>query len=84
MERLKTEDALTNVLRKTDANATFIPPDTDDVCWKNGADTFTRTEVAHLLWIQIAMIGNDLKTHCGSDLTADMFDVLEYPRIPKF
>lgn len=62
----------------------FIPPDNGDVCWQSKSETFTREEVAKLLWTQIAVIGNDLKTFCGEDMTVEMFDVLENPRIPVF
>jgi hypothetical protein len=84
MEKLSTKQALTQALRKTDVTSSFIPPDAGEVCWQNGSETFSRQEVAHLLWTQIAMISNDLKTHCGNDLTEDMFDILEHPRIPEF
>ncbi len=84
MERLSTKDALSQALRKTDVTSSFIPPDADDVCWQNGSETFTRKEVAHLLWTQIAMISNDLKTNCGKDLTEEMFEILKFPRIPQF
>jgi hypothetical protein len=66
------------------AEETFIPPDSDDICWTIGAETFTRKEVAYLLWTQRAMIGNDLKSFCGNDLTKEMFDILDKPRMPKF
>lgn len=62
----------------------FIPPDNGDVCWHDKSETFTREEVAYLLWAQIAAIGNDLKTVCGKDMTPEMFDVLDNPRIPVF
>jgi hypothetical protein len=84
MEKLSTKQALTQALRKTDVTSSFIPPDAGDVCWQTGSETFTREEVAYLLWTQIAMISNDLKTHCGKDLTEDMFEILKFPRIPQF
>lgn len=62
----------------------FIPPDDGDICWNNNSETFTREEVAYLLWSQIAAIGNDLKTVCGDDMTPEMFDVLNNPRVPIF
>ena len=75
---------LTKVLRKTDVSSSFIPPDNGDVRWQTGSETFTREEVASLLWTQIAMISNDLKTCCGKDLTPDMYAVIDDPRIPEF
>ena len=75
---------LTEALRKTDVTSSFIPPDNGDVCWQTGSETFTREEVAYLLWTQIAMISNDLKTCCGKDLTPDMYAVIDDPRIPEF
>ena len=77
-------EKLTKALRKTDVSISFIPPDNGDVRWQAGSETFTREEVASLLWTQIAMISNDLKTHCGKDLTEDMFEILKFPRIPQF
>lgn len=77
-------EKLTKALRKTDVTSSFIPPDNGDVRWQEGSETFTREEVASLLWTQIAMISNDLKTHCGKDLTEDMFDIITHPRIPEF
>ena len=62
----------------------YMPPDNGDICWQVGSETFTRKEVAHLLWTQRAMIGNDLKSYCGNDLTKEMFDILDKPRMPKF
>lgn len=75
---------LTEALRKTDVTSSFIPPDNGDVCWQTGSETFTREEVVYLLWTQIAMISNDLKTYCGKDLTPDMYAVIDDPRIPEF
>lgn len=75
---------LTEALRKTDVTSSFIPPDNGDVRWQTGSETFTREEVASLLWTQIAMISNDLKTCCGKDLTPDMYAVIDAPRIPEF
>ena len=63
---------------------TFIPPDSDDICWQVGSETFTRKEVAYLLWTQRAMISNDLKMFCGNDLTPEMFKILEQPRKPDY
>lgn len=62
----------------------LIPPDNGDVCWPMGAETYTRKEVAYLLYTQRSMISNDLKAQRGSDLTQDMYDILENPRTPKF
>lgn len=62
----------------------YMPPDDGDICWSIGAETFTRKEVEHLLYTQRSMIGNDLKTNCGDQLTKDMFKVLDNARIPKF
>lgn len=62
----------------------FMPPDHGDECWRTDAKDFTREEVAYLLWTQIAMISNDLKSFCGNALTPEMFDVLNNPRIPEF
>lgn len=75
---------LTKALRKTDVSSSFIPPDNGDVRWQTGSETFTREEVASLLWSQIAMISNDLRTCCGKDLTQDMYAVIDNPRIPEF
>lgn len=75
---------LTEALRKTDVTSSFIPPDNGDVRWQTGSETFTREEVASLLWTQIAMISNDLKTCCGKELTPDMYAVIDNPRIPEF
>lgn len=69
---------------KPHVTGSFIPPDHGDVCWQIGSETFSRKEVAHLLWTQRAMISNDLKAYCGEDLTAEMFDILKSPRIPEF
>jgi len=77
-------EKLTKELRKTDVSSSFIPPDNGDVRWQTGSETFTREEVASLLWSQIAMISNDLRTCCGKDLTPDMYAVIDNPRIPEF
>jgi hypothetical protein len=58
----------------------YMPPDNGDVCWEKGSKTFTRKEVAYLLYTQRAMISNDLKDFCGKDLTPEMFDILNEPR----
>lgn len=63
---------------------TYIPPDNGDICWQTGAETFTREEVAHLLWTQIAMIANDFRTFEGDRLTDGIYDILNNPRIPEF
>lgn len=84
MERLSTKQALSQALRKTDVTSSFIPPDNGDARWQAGSETFTREEVASLLWTQIAMISNDLRTCCGKDLTQDMYAVIDNPRIPEF
>lgn len=62
----------------------YLPPDNGDICWQEGSETFTRKEVADMLHTQRAMISNDLKTHCGDDLTDTMFSLLKNPRTPKF
>jgi len=62
----------------------YMPPDNGDICWQNGAETFTREEVAHLLWTQIAMIRNDFRTFEGKVLTESIYDILKNPRIPEF
>ncbi len=62
----------------------FLPPDNGDTCWEKGAISFSRKEVFALLHTQRAMIGNDLKTHCGRELTDEMFQIIDNPRIPKF
>lgn len=77
-------EKLTKALRKANVSSNFITPDNGDVCWQEGSETFTREEVASLLWTQIAMIANDLKTYCGKDLTKDMYEVIDDPRIPEF
>lgn len=84
MKNKSSKQVKKRALRKADVTSSFIPPDAGDVCWQNGSETFSRQEVAHLLWTQIAMISNDLKTHCGKDLTECMFDILKHPRIPEF
>lgn len=71
-------------MKEQEIKATFIPPDNGDVCWTTGAETFTRKEVAYLLYTQRAMIGNDLKYRCGNEMTPEMFQVLDNPRIPEF
>ena len=75
---------LTEALRKTDVTSSFIPPDNGDARWQAGSETFTREEVASLLWTQIAMISNDLRTCYVKDLTQDMYAVIDDPRIPEF
>jgi hypothetical protein len=62
----------------------YLPPDNGDICWQIGSETFTRKEVAHLLHTQRAMIGNDLKAHCGNNLTTEMFDIINNPRTPNY
>lgn len=62
----------------------YLPPDQGDICWHTGSETFTRKEVWYLLWTQRAMIENDLKNHCGNDLTEDMYRILKNPRKPKY
>lgn len=62
----------------------FIAPDHGDICWTKGAETFTRKEVAYLLYTQRAMISNDMKQACGSEMNELMFDILNNPRIPEF
>lgn len=62
----------------------LMPPDNGDVKWNIGSKTFTRQEVAYLLYTQRAMISNDLKTKCGDSLTRDMFEILKNPRQPEF
>ena len=50
-----------------------------------GAETFTREEVAHLLWTQIAMICKvTFRTFEGDKLTDGIYDILDNPRIPEF
>lgn len=77
-------ERLNEILAKGKEPVRFIPPDSDDVRWYSGSETFTRGEVAAILWSQIAKIGNDLKTHCGKDLTAEMYEIIDNPRIPEF
>lgn len=60
----------------------YMPVDHLDTAWKNDSESFTREEVANLLWTQIAMISNDLKRNC--ELTSDAYEILNNPRIPKF
>ena len=62
----------------------FIPPDHGDMCWQIGAKNFSRKEVAYLLYTQRAMIGNDLKAHCGNEMTDEMFKILSNPRTPNY
>jgi len=62
----------------------YMPPDHGDICWNVGSETFTRKEVADMLYTQRSMISNDLKTSCGNDLTPDMYKVIDNPRIPVF
>jgi len=66
------------------AEKIYMPPDNGDICWQIGSETFTRKEVADMLHTQRAMISNDLKTYCGNELTKEMFDILDKPRMPKF
>ena len=77
-------EKLNNQLQKTDTSSRFIPPDNDDIRWQTGSETFTREEVASLLWTQIARISNDLRTCCGTDLTKDMHEAINDTRIPEF
>ena len=63
---------------------TICLPDNGDVCWQKVLETFTREEVAHLLWTQIAMIANDFRTFEGDKLTDGIYDILNNPRIPEF
>ena len=62
----------------------YLPPDDGDVYWEKGTKTFTRKEVAYLLYTQRAIISNDLKIFCWKDLTPEMFDRLNEPRQPEF
>jgi len=62
----------------------YMPPDNGDMCWQNGATTFTREEVAHLIWSQLAAVTNDLKRHFGDETSNEMFDYLDSPRIVEF
>lgn len=62
----------------------YMPPDNGEICWHTGSETFTRLEVAHLLWTQIAMIANDFRTFEGDKLTDGIYDILNNPRIPEF
>ena len=62
----------------------LIPPDNGDVCWGIDKSSYTRKEVAYLLYTQRAMISNDLKRYCGSELTKEMFEILDNPRTPKY
>jgi hypothetical protein len=62
----------------------FTPPDHGEECWPMGAETYTRKEVAYLLYTQRAMISNDLKAHCGHDLTPGMYQILKQPRTPQY
>lgn len=84
---LPTEEEVKEILilssskQKTDLP---LPPDNGDVCWEKGKDTFTRKEVAYLLYTQRAMISNDLKAFCGKDMTNEMFDILNEPRQPEW
>lgn len=59
----------------------FITPDGEND-WHTGSETFTRKEVANLLWTQIAMISNDMKREF--DLSEQQMDLLGNPRIPNF
>lgn len=76
--------SLTKQLRKTDNEAYFIPPDNGDIRWAEKSEQFSREEVAAILWAQIAIIGNDLKQCCGQDLTEEMFNIINDPRVPEF
>ena len=70
----------------------FMPPDSDEICWQVGAETFTRKEVYYLLWTQRAMIGNDIKSlrfNTSYDKlqfynSRDIYEVLDNPRIPEY
>lgn len=75
---------LTEALQYTDKTKMFIPPDDGDKCWTVGSENFTREEVAHLLWTQVAMIKNDIKKECGIEVLYEVLDIVDNPRIPKF
>lgn len=70
----------------------FIPPDSDDICWNIGSETFTRKEVAYLLHSQRAMISNDIKSLRFNTSfpklefynSRDVFEVLNNPRKPEY
>jgi len=65
-------------------NQHYMPPDNGDSCWQVGSETFSRKEVADMLHTQRAMLTNDLKIHCGNELTEKMFHLLKNPRKPQF
>lgn len=70
----------------------YLPPDTDDVCWQTGAETFTRKEVYYLLYTQRAMISNDIKNLRFNTSfpkleflnSRDVYELLKNPRIPEY
>lgn len=35
----------------------YMPPDNGDICWQEGAETFSRKEVWYLLYTQRAFFG---------------------------
>lgn len=78
-ESMSTIEKLSKILGEQ-----YIPVDSGDYSWENDSETFTRKEVAHLLWTQIAMISNDLKRNCGNELSETAFEIIKNPRIPKF
>ncbi len=81
---LKTENGFVIVAEKGEEKEFFSAPNNDESCWTIGMKEFTRKEVSDMLFTQRAMIGNDLKTNCGNDMTKEMFYILDNPRIPKF
>lgn len=80
----RNQSSATNAIPIKENEKTYLPPDNGDICWTIGAKAFTRKEVEDMLYTQRSMIGNDLKTKCGNQLTPDMYKVLDNPRIPKF
>ena len=65
----------------------FTIPDSGDIHWKEGSETFTRQEVFSLLFTQRSMIYNDIKRCVSKDRKVDvddLFHVVTNPRLPKF
>ena len=71
-------------MQKNNQDGFFMPPDNGDCKWGNGAESYSREDVACLLWTQIAMLSNDIKTHCRGKLPEEIYDILDDPRIHEF
>ena len=45
----------------------YPAPDSDDICWTTGDETFTREEVAYLLYSQRAIVFNTINSIAHSE-----------------